>query len=251
MPIFKIELAGIPNYCIIKINKQKFRALLDSEAEVTLIHTNVYKSLKNKPKLKKQTALLQSVKGDSIDMDGCALLEYEIGKEKQEHEFFIVPQMNRKIILGRDWLKQFDVCMYYDLGCIGVGKFHIIPEEVLYFSSISRLTTETIIKLQSGKVWLCRVKGNEEVLNSKLHQVITAENSTLNQEPGLIVVNSIVKITKQGKFLALIINNTNKTIKLKQSSKKGKVEPIRECDFVNINNYSRPKKGTAQKASSA
>ena len=27
MPIFKIELAGNPNSCIIKINKQKFRAV--------------------------------------------------------------------------------------------------------------------------------------------------------------------------------------------------------------------------------
>ena len=61
---------------------------------------------------------------------------------------------------------------------------------------------------------LCRVKGNEQVLNSKLHQVIAAENSTLNQEPGLIVVNSIVKVTKQGMFLAFITNNTNKAIKL-------------------------------------
>ena len=99
MPIFKIELAGNPNSCIIKINKQKFRALLDSGAEVSLIHTKVYKSLKNKPQFKKQTALLQSVKGDSIDVDGCTLIEYEIGREKQEHEFFIVPQMNRNIIL--------------------------------------------------------------------------------------------------------------------------------------------------------
>ena len=59
----------------------------------------MYKSLENKPKLKKQTAFLQSVKGDSIDVDGCAIMEYEIGKEKQEHDFFIVPQMNRNIIL--------------------------------------------------------------------------------------------------------------------------------------------------------
>ena len=66
MPIFKIKLAGNSNFCIIKINKQKFRAFLDSGAEVSLIHTKVCKSLKNKPKLKKQTALLQSVKGDSI-----------------------------------------------------------------------------------------------------------------------------------------------------------------------------------------
>ena len=91
MPIFKIELAGNPNSCIIKINKQKIRVLLDSGAEVSLMHTKVHKSLKNKPKLKKQTALLQSVKGDSIDVDGCALIKYETGKEKQEHEFFTVP----------------------------------------------------------------------------------------------------------------------------------------------------------------
>ena len=74
----------------------------------------MYKSLKNKPKLKKQTVLLQLVKGVFIDMDGCPLIEYEIGKEKQEHQFFIVPQMNRNIILDRDWFKQFDMYMYYD-----------------------------------------------------------------------------------------------------------------------------------------
>ena len=59
-----------------------------------------------------------------------------------------------------------------------------------------------------------------------------------------------MKVTKQGKFLAFIINNTNKTINLKQGSKIGKVELIRECDFVNISNYSRPKKGTYPKVSS-
>ena len=50
--------------------------------------------------------------------------------------------------------------------------------------------------------------------------------------------------------MAFIINNTNQTIKLKQGSKVGKVEPIRVCDFVNISNYSRHKKGTPPKVSS-
>ena len=153
--------------------------------------------------------------------------------------------MNRNIILGRDWLKQFGMHMYYDLGCIRVGKSYIKLEEYLQISSMARLTTETIIKPQSGKVCLCRIKGNEQVLNSRLQQVIAQENSTLNQEPGLTVVNSIVKVI----FLAFIINNANKTIKLEQGSKTGKVEPIRECDFVNISNYSKPKKGTSPKVS--
>ena len=159
------------------------------------------------------------MKGDSIDVDGCALIVYEIGKEKQECEVFIVPHMNRNIILSRDWLKQFGVCMYYDLGCIRVGKSYLKLEEDHNISSITRLTTEIIIKPQSGRVCLHRVKGNEHVLNSKLHKVSAAENSTLNQEPGLIVEKSVVKVTmkvtKHGKFLAFIINNTNTTIKLK------------------------------------
>ena len=83
--------------------------------------------------------------------------------------------MNRNIILGRDWLKQFGVHMYYDLGCIRVGKSYIKLEEDLHISSIARLTTKTIIKPQSGNVCLCRVKGNEQVLNSELHQVIAAK----------------------------------------------------------------------------
>ena len=83
------------------------------------------------------------------------------GKEKQEHEFFTVPQMNRNIILGRDWLMQFRMCMYYYLGHIRVGKSYIKLEEDLHTSSIARLTTETIMKPQSGKVCLCRVKGNK------------------------------------------------------------------------------------------
>ena len=133
-------------------------------------------------------------------MDGCALIEYEIGKEKQEHEFFIVPQRNGNIVLGRVCLKQFDVHMYYDLGCIKAGKSYIKHEEDLHIFSIARLTTDPIIKPQSGKVGLCRVKGNAQLLNSKLHQVIAAENRTLNQETGLIIVNTIVKVTKQGLF---------------------------------------------------
>ena len=78
------------------------------------------------------------------------MLKYDIGKEKQEHEFFIVPQMNRNIILGRDWLKQFGVHMYYDLGYIRVGKSYIKLEEDLHISSIVELATKTQVKPQNA-----------------------------------------------------------------------------------------------------
>ena len=111
--------------------------------------------------------------------------------------------MNRNIILGRAWLKQFGVCMYYDLGCIRVGKSDVKLEKELHISSIVRLATKTQIKSQTAKFCMCKVKGNKQAIHNRLHQVIPPENSILNQEPGLLAVNSIVKTTKQGKFFCI------------------------------------------------
>ena len=58
MPTFKIELTGNTNSCIIKINKYKYYVLLDSGAELSLINTRMYNSLKEKPKLKQQSVFL-------------------------------------------------------------------------------------------------------------------------------------------------------------------------------------------------
>ena len=83
MPIYKIELAGNPNSCIIRINNQKYHALLYSGVEVSLVHSRIYSCLRDKPKLKKQSALLQSVKWDSVDVDGCALLNMKLVKRNR------------------------------------------------------------------------------------------------------------------------------------------------------------------------
>ena len=138
------------------------------------------------------------LKCDWIDVDGCASLKYEIGREKQKYEFFVVLEMNKNTVLGRDWLMQFDVCIYYDLGCIRIDKSYIKMEEDIHISSLGRPTVHTIIRLKTGKFCLCIAKGNEQLLNSKFHQVISTEDSTISREPGLLTVISIVKTSKQG-----------------------------------------------------
>ena len=85
----------------------------------------------------------------------------KISREKQEHLFFVVPETNRNIILGRNWLKQFGVYMYYDLGCIRIGKLYVKMEEDIHIFSLARLTALTIIRLQTGMFCLCIAKGNE------------------------------------------------------------------------------------------
>ena len=87
--------------------------------------------------------------------------------------------MNRKIILGRDWLKQFGICMYYDLGCIRIGNSYVKMEEDMHTSLLARFITHTIIRPQTGKFSLCIAKGNKQLLNFKFYQVIPTEDSTI------------------------------------------------------------------------
>ena len=116
--------------------------------------------------------------------------------------------MSRNTIVGRDWLKQFGVHMYYDLGYIRIGKSYVKIEEDIHISSLARLAAHTIIRPQIGKFSLCIVK----LLNSKFPLVISTEDNTISRELGLLAVNSIVKTSKQGKFSVFLINTANKHI---------------------------------------
>ena len=178
-----------------------------------------------------------------------ASLKYEFGREKQEHEFFVAPEMNRNIILGRDWLKHFGVCMYYDLGCLRIGKSYVKMEENIHTSSLATLAAHTIIRPQTEKFCLCIAKGNKELLNSKFHQAIPTEDSTISRETGLMTVNSIVRTSKQGKFSVFLINNTNKLIQLRKGSTTSKIEEVKECNFVNVNDLNQWEQQTSLKVS--
>ena len=121
-----------------KNKNEAFCALLDSGAEVSLIYTRVHNTLKEKPKLKKQSAFLQLVKGDSIDIARCASMKYEIGRKKQTEGTYKAHQTtNRKVYLcitkGNEHI----------LNC----KFHhVIPSEEIISRDPGLLTANSIVK---------------------------------------------------------------------------------------------------------
>ena len=62
-PVFKISLAGNPSSCVFKIGKRKYRTLIDSGAECSLISKRAYQNLLNRPKLFKNIPCLQAANG--------------------------------------------------------------------------------------------------------------------------------------------------------------------------------------------
>ena len=48
--VFRVSENGHPNSCVVEINKTRWRALVDTGAEVSLISENMYRRLKKRPK---------------------------------------------------------------------------------------------------------------------------------------------------------------------------------------------------------
>lgn len=84
-----IFLAWGSNSCIIKIRKQKFRSLVETGANVSLMHHRVYDQLKFKPKLMKRTINLHGVNGSLLKIDGCIDLTFSIGGTEMKQIFML------------------------------------------------------------------------------------------------------------------------------------------------------------------
>ena len=79
IPNFTKALTGSPNSFLIQTGKNKFRSLVDSGAEVSLVHRRVYRSA-----LTKKSAYLQSVNGGHLKIDGCVTLTLKVGGDRNK-----------------------------------------------------------------------------------------------------------------------------------------------------------------------
>ena len=136
------------------MGKNKYRSLLESGAEVSIMHRCVYSALKQKPVLIKKVALLQSVNGGLLKIDGFVTLSCKIGNTECTHRFYVSLSINRNFILGRNWLVQNGVRLYFDLGILKFCDTTVPLEEDIHIASLVRLGSKTVLKSQSATVWL-------------------------------------------------------------------------------------------------
>ena len=230
-----INLAGNPNSCILFfIKNRKLRALVDSGAQCSLLHNKIYKSLPGLPKLSKKKVHLQSVNGNSLNCLGSIELELNIKNVKMTHVFFVVSDMNRNVILGRDWLIKNGVRLYFDLGMLRVGDVYAQLEEDIHISSILRLSKDTIFKPQTSNICHVKLKKNFQLSNPKLYEISSISKGYFCGEPGLLVGNSVVKVSHLNKISIHIVNSTNKTFKFNRGTAVAKVTSVCEENLVTL-----------------
>lgn len=211
IPKFSIALAGSPNSCLVKIQHKKYRSLVDSGAEVSLMHRRVYTSIENAPKLTRKKAILQSGSGNSLSVDGCVNIPFVIGGIQTNHLFYVVSDMNRNLILGRDWLTQNGVRLYYDLGCLRIGKSYVPLVEDIHIASIVRMMRTLTVPPQTATVCSCVVRSSPDLPSNNWYKISAIDHGFVSTEPGLMISNSVAKINDSRKIPIMLVNSTNKT----------------------------------------
>ena len=200
------------------------------------MHRRVYRALKQKPALIKKVARLQSVNGGLLKIDGFVTLSCKIGNTECTHGFYVSPSINRNFILGRDWLVQNGVRLFFDLGILKFNDTTVPLEEDIHIASLVRLGSKTVLKPQSATVCTGRIKDSGEIPSGELYAVSAIEKGFMGNQPGLMVSNSIAKMSKNRRLPILEVNNTNQTVSLSKGCVIAKVDSIASKRTESVNN---------------
>ena len=243
IPTYKITLAGSPNSCVIKIGKTKFRSLVDTGAEVSLMHRRVYDSLLVKPKLQFKRINLSGVSGGALKIDGCINLKFTIGGIEMQHMFYVVKDMSRNLILGTDWLHQHGVRIYYDLGCMRIeNKRYVNLEEDIHVSSVARIKYNRVLKPHSATICYAKVRPNPDLPVRVDYQISAVEKGFTCREPGLEVVDSVSRLGKDRSIPILVTNSTGKFIRIRRHGPIAKVEQLTGQGLAEVNSVIKGQK---------
>jgi hypothetical protein len=83
------------------------------------------------------------------------------------HSFYVVSDMNRNVILGRDWLIPNGVRFYFDLSCLRVQNKYIPLQEYIHIASVLRLSNKTLLKPQTA--YVCWTKDSINVTQTLIY----------------------------------------------------------------------------------
>lgn len=99
---------------------------------VFLVNVDVYWLFFYFLKLLKLKVNLKFVNGVDLKIEGCVNIRFKIGGLILDYEFYVVKNVNRLFILGRDWLIKNGVRFYFDLGSLRIGKIYVFMVEDIY-----------------------------------------------------------------------------------------------------------------------
>ena len=161
-------------------------------------------------------------------------------------EFYVITDLNRNLILGLDWLKNNNVRLYFDLKCLRInGKHYVNLEEDIHIASTVRMKKTYLIKPQTAMICKGKVRENPDLPVEKNYEVCQIDKGFIVNQPGLQIINTVSTLAKDRSLPILVVNNTNKFIKIHRHGLLAKISGIQNT-VMQVNSAMQQKNGDSK-----
>ena len=250
---YTINVAGSPKCVSIQIGKQRYRTLVDTGAEVSLVSEKTWGKFHPQPRMTKTPVTLHSVSGEGLNVRGKVSLKFSLGGKKFTHTFIVVRGMDRSFIMGTDFMKEHGVRIYFDLRKVRVGNVYVPYEQDMHIASLVRTRATTVIKPQTAVRVRVQRKDSPYFKEGQELEISSTEKGFLASEPGIMVANTVVRNDSTRRFSVLIVNGTDRPVKVKRGYVVGKLETYETAEVFQAGSAEviRGKEGTVNAVDSA
>ena len=161
-------------------------------------------------------------------------------------DFYVIRDLNRNLILGLDWMKQNTVRIYMDLNCHRInGKHYVNLEEHIHIASTVRMKRTCLIRPQTAMICYGKVRENPDIPAGQSYEISQIDRGFIVNQPGLQIINTVATLSKNRSLPLLIVNNTNKFIKIYRHGLLAKISRIQNnVNITNVTQYFKIKNVT-------
>ena len=232
--IYNIEVDRTPNSCLIYIGKSRWRALIDSGADISVMSDKMYRKLKVKSKIRPVSQVLQGAGGQPLQVKGVTELSFVLGKQHFTQTCYVISGASRNLILGVDFLKKHRARIYFDLEKLRLNGEYIDLDQDIHIASVVRIADDVTLPPQTKQSVEGKMKKSPYFQPGQLCEFKQDDKSWLVDEPGLLVANSVSVLDDRSRCKVLLVNSTNKTYKFKKGSIIGTASVVDEADVSTL-----------------
>lgn len=219
-------------FCNVKFQDIHILSLIDTGAQISLISESVFNKIDSSLVLEKHKPeiILRGVTGHELKATKRVMMKFKIGTKILTHEFHVVKDLNKSIILGIDFLNSHKAKLDFSKRTLAIGK------QIVLLKSKSELEKSacTIVhckrKRTIAPMSVAFIELGVKKPTKGSYVLVPLDNSPiLRDQPGVMVPNTVVKGSNS--ITVPVINETGRKITLKAGIGFGILEPLDEADI--------------------
>lgn len=211
---------------IVSIDNENVKSIIDSGASASIINESTFKLLKDKTIIQSFETALTSASQHQIEVKGLVRANVAIGGVVHVCQFYYVPNFSKDVLVGLDIMDQFALNMDLKTRTITPDKGSAVKIEINYLDQpkydTATVKKSIIIPSRQMRVIKCKTENA-----AQLKQAMVVERDDWCR-PKVYIGRTVVNV-KDNEVHVLLINASDKQVKLWRNRTIANLEPFAEC----------------------